>query len=490
MLRTVLLMLTAALTILAAAPSTPADRSAEDEPRAVFRAPLDPGADPFMVTADGRYHLMTTKGNRLAIKTADTIADLPRARERTIWRGADDDPSRSTQIWAPALYRSTSPADGQAHWYVYYTASDGVDANHRMYVLESEGDDPLGPYTFKAKIADYGGYMIDGEPITVGGQQYFTWSAPGRGFEGGPQQIYLQPMDTPWSTTGETVALPVDIGTCPEVREGPTSIVHDGRLVLTYSSCDTGKPDYSLYAISIDVDGDPTDLTQWQPHERPLLQRNDAEGVYGPGHHSFFTSPDGTEDWIAYHAKNTPDYTYDHRTTRAAPVRWAEDGLPLIDPPVALGTDVPLPSGDPGPGPRAINDTDEGTGDFTVGYAGDWRSGDACGPTCYRGDDHWSWTPGSTATFRFTGTQIALFSVRDTGNGIAAISVDGRNEELVDLYASPRTGQVQQWTSRRLPPGEHTVTVRVTGERNPRSSGAVVSIDRAEVWDDRPGRSG
>ncbi|MVA74513.1 family 43 glycosylhydrolase [Auraticoccus sp. F435] len=488
MLRTALMMLTAASVLVASSvpaahPSDETDAAA-DEP-AVFRAPLDPDADPFMVTVDGRYHLMTTQGDRLTIKSAESIADLPRARVRTIWRGADDDPSRSTQIWAPALYRSTAPGESSPRWYVYYTASDGVDANHRMYVLESEGDDPTGPYHFKAKIADHGTYMIDGEPITVGGRQYFTWSAPGRGFEGGPQQIYLQPMDTPWSTSGPVVALPVERGTCPEVREGPTSIVHDGRLFLTYSSCDTGKPDYSVYAISIDADGDPTDLAQWRTHDRPLLQRHDAAGVFGPGHHSFFRSPDGTEDWIAYHAKNTSEYTYEWRSTRAARVGWDAEGLPLIDPPVALGTDVVVPSGDPGPGSRAINDFDEGTGLFEVEYAGEWHSGTGCGHQCYRGDDHWSWTTGSTATIRFTGTQIALFSVRDVGNGIAGISVDGRPEELVDLYSRPRSGQAQHWTSRLLPPGEHTVTVRVTGRKNPASGGTVVSLDRAEVWDDR-----
>lgn len=487
MLRPIRLLTLLSLAVLAAsagftAPAAQADSGAESAEQAtVFRAPLNNGADPFMAVHDGMYHLMTTRGDRLTINSARSIAQLPAAADHDIWIGANDDPSRSTQIWAPALYRFDNPA-GKPRWYVYYTASDGVDANHRMYVLESKGDDPRGPYHFKAQIADQGQYQIDGEPIVVGGQLYFTWSMAGRGFTGGPQQIYIQKMTNPWTSKGPVVELPVDIGTCPEVREGPTSIVRGDRLFLTYSSCDTGKPDYSLYMISIPTDGDPMVRGNWTTYPDPILKRNDAAGVYGPGHHSFFKSPDGTQDWIAYHAKNTSAYTYEWRTTRAQQVTWSDAGLPVIGEPVALGTDIEVPSGDPGPGPRAINDTDTGTGAFQVEYAGNWLSGSGCGNQCYRGDDHWSWEVGATATYRFTGTQLALFSVRDVGNGIAAISIDGGPETRHDYFSSPRQGQVMNYRTPKLPPGEHTVTVRVTGEKNPRSSSAVISIDRAEVW--------
>ncbi len=55
---------------------------------------------------------------------------------------------------------------------------------------------------------------------------------------------------------------------------------------------------------------------------------------------------------------------------------------------------------------------------------------------CFWGDDHSSNQTGATATFTFTGTQLALLSVMDTGNGKAAISVDGGAEKTVDYYPS------------------------------------------------------
>ncbi|MDT0407084.1 hydrolase, partial [Streptomyces sp. DSM 41635] len=85
-------------------------------------------------------------------------------------------------------------------------------------------------------------------------------------------------------------------------------------------------------------------------------------------------------------------------------------------------------------------------------------------------------------TFSFTGTRIALLSVRDTGNGIAAISVDGGAEQRVDFYGAIRTGETVQYLSPKLASGRHTLRVRVTGEHNASSQGSFVSVDRAEVY--------
>lgn len=441
-----------------------------------FRNPINMGADPTMVYHDGAYYLATTQGDRIRIWRSPSLATMLSAPAVDVWQ--DDDPSRNQQMWAPALYRFETEAGPR--WYLYYTASDGVDANHRMYVLESQGDDPLGPYSFKGKVFDFGEYAIDGEPLRHNGGLYFAWASPGRG-QGGPAQIYLAPMSDPWTVSGSPVAIPVD-GGCPEVREGPTFLQRNGRTFLTYSTCDTGKPDYQLWMVSIPESADPLNPDNWTQHPGPVFSRNDAKGVYGPGHHFFFTSPDGTEDWIAYHAKNTAEYNYHWRTTRAQPFTWNADGTPNFGEPVALGEEVALPSGDPGPPSRVINDFDIGTGDFQVSYSGEWNSGTGCGNQCFKGDDHWSGTAGATATFTFTGTRIALLSVRDVGNGIAAISIDGGEEQLVDYYGEPRVGQHLNYLSPELEPGRHTLTVRVTGEKNPDSGWTAVSIDRAEVW--------
>src|SRR2546423_13264330 len=86
--------------------------------------------------------------------------------------------------------------------------------------------------------------------------------------------------------------------------------------------------------------------------------------------------------------------------------------------PLAAGATQNLPSGDPGSSNYWINDTDA-----AVAYTGAWSSGSGCGNQSFWGNDHWSGEPNATATISFTGTRVALLSVADTGNGIAAISV-------------------------------------------------------------------
>lgn len=468
--------LAAALTVLLLA--TPATSNAvpmPDSTEAVvhnFRNPLNTSADPSVMYHQGSYYVATTRGNRIGIWRSPSLATLLNAPEEVVWR--DSDPSRNTQMWAPAFRHVGS------RWYIYYTASDGVDANHRMYVLESAGDNPMGPYSFKAKIADFGEYAIDGEPITHNGQTYFVWTGPGRG-QGGPAQLYIARMSNAWTTTGSRVAIPAS-GGCTEVREGPTPLYRNGRTFLTYSTCDTGKPDYQLWMKSIANGANPMVAANWTQHAGPVFSRNDATGVWGPGHHSFFKSPDGTEDWIAYHGKNTSTYTYAFRTTRAQRFTWNADGTPNFGRPLAAGATQNLPAGDPGAATRWINDTDTGTGLWQVEYAGAWSSGSGCGVQCFWGNDHWSGVTNATATIRFDGTQVGLLSVRDGGNGIAAISIDGGPEQRVDFHSDIRVGEELNYLSPVLPPGPHTLKVRVTGERNPNSTATVISMDRVEVW--------
>ena len=113
-------------------------------------------------------------------------------------------------------------------------------------------------------------------------------------------------------------------------------------------------------------------------------------------------------------------------------------------------------------------------------YAGTWGQANGI-PDMLNGTANWSTTPGSTATLSFTGTKVALHAVKDVDQGILAVRVDGAAETRVDDYAPARNASGTVWTSPALPAGSHTLTVRVTGERNPASAGTVVALDYAEI---------
>jgi GH43 family beta-xylosidase len=67
--------------------------------------------------------------------------------------------------------------------------------------------------------------------------------------------------------------------------------------------------------------------------------------VPGPGHASFTTSPDGTQSWIVYHAKNNAAPGWD-RSIRAQPFTWNADNTPNFGTPVAGGQQISRPAGE------------------------------------------------------------------------------------------------------------------------------------------------
>lgn len=301
-----------------------------------FQNPVNPSADPWVRHVDDHYWLSTTQGSRLKLWKAGSVRDLATAEPVTIWE-------KGIGVWAPEFHQLSGP--NGPRWYCYFTMTDGEDVNHRMYVLESESDRIDGPYG-PPKLINTDPknefYAIDGSVfVHPNGKTYFLWAGhPGH-------RIYISEMENPWTLKGERQLIEASGFGCEEVREGPFVIPHGNRIFLTYSACDTGKPDYMVGALWTTLDKDPMDPKSWTQIEKPILARADANGVYGPGHHSFFKSPDGTEDWIAYHGKTTEAYTYNGRSTRLQRVEWGADGMPVPIVPLPLDAEIPVPAGDP-----------------------------------------------------------------------------------------------------------------------------------------------
>ncbi|WP_405164366.1 glycoside hydrolase family 43 protein [Nocardia sp. NBC_01499] len=296
-----------------------------------FRNPLNPGPDPFLTFYAGSYYLSTSQNDSLQIWQASSLADLATAQPITVW--SDQDPSRNQDMWAPSFHLLDS------HWYFYYTASDGTNDGHRLYVLQSAGSDPLGPYTFAGQLGAPDTWAIDPELLCLGDQYYLLWSGPNN-------LLHIAAMSDPVTVSGRAVYLP-SAGGCTEVREAPATIQRDGTTYLVYSTCDTGKPDYQLWMHSLPPGADPLVPANWYQHPDAVFTRNDPATVFGPGSNGFFQSPDGSEDWLVYHAKDTSVYTYDGRTTRAQKFTWNADGTPNFGQPLSLDTDITLPAGDP-----------------------------------------------------------------------------------------------------------------------------------------------
>ncbi|MBN1888447.1 MAG: glycoside hydrolase family 43 protein [Thermoflexales bacterium] len=313
-----------------------------------FRNPLNlHGPDPWMTHYDGNYYLAaTTWGGAttgLTMRTAATIADLKEAKPLTVW--LDSTPTRCCNFWAPEFFLLDGP--NGLRWYGYYTAGTATCCdNQRMHVIESVGTDPLGPYTYKNELFDsLRGWAIDASVLQLDGALYLLFSA----WLGSNQNIYIAPMSDPWTVSGNRVLLSSPTydweRQTGNVNEGPVALQHDGKTFIIYSASACWGPDYKLGMLTY-TGTDPLDSNSWTKSEKPVFER--ADSVYAPGHNTFFKSPDGTEDWIIYHANASVSGACDmNRTPRIQKFTWNSDGTPNFGSPVSTDTDLLVPAGEP-----------------------------------------------------------------------------------------------------------------------------------------------
>lgn len=320
-------------------PVIPVTASGEDTP------------DPWLFRHDGRYWLTYTTGRRIEVRSAATLAGLASVRPRRLWprAGPAEPPERCCQVWAPEVHRLRGPSGPR--WYVYFAANAGEVTEHRMYVLESARDDPAGPYRFKAQLQVPHPYAIDATVASVGGRTFLIYSG-GTSFT--PASLFLAPLSDPWTVGGPPLeisrpALPWETVVFA-INEGPEVLVRGGRLHVIYSASWCGTGAYALGRLTVPRDANLLDPAVWRDakHPAPLFGKAPARGVFGPGHGSFFTSPDGRESWMVYHATDDDRgcFTGGLRTTRAQRFRWRADGTPDFGEPVSLADDIAAPGGD------------------------------------------------------------------------------------------------------------------------------------------------
>jgi GH43 family beta-xylosidase len=335
----------------AALPSAAPVASQSTAPHGTFLNPIAAAADPWVVAHEGWYYWCFTEANRgVAVYRSDRLTNL--GEKHVVWHAPETGPY-SRQIWAPELHR----LDGR--WYIYVAASDGKNENHRMIALESAGDDPLGPYAFRAELytgdhintGELNRWAIDGTILEHGGGRFFVWS----GWEDHRdiQWLYLAPMSNPWTVSGNRIRLCANddhvwerVGENPRGRglnEAPQVLQHGGRTFIVFSASGAWQPTYKLGLLSLRPGGDPTNPRDWIKHPEPVFQPTGH--VWGPGHNCFARSPDGTENWLVYHVKTERTEGW-KRAIHLQPFRWRADGTPDFGQPLDPRLPVALPSGE------------------------------------------------------------------------------------------------------------------------------------------------
>jgi GH43 family beta-xylosidase len=326
--------------------------AAANSAAATFTNPLittQDAPDPWVIREGASYYFTATLDPEgLWVWSSPTLTGLDAGRKVKVWNAPASGPL-SAQIWAPELHFL------EGGWYLYFTASDGQDRNHRHYVLAAETDDPQGAYRAPVRVDPaHDRYGIDGSVLRMpDGRLYFMWADDG---------IVIAPMSDPTHVTGPRVTIARGTREWEHgwmQREGewvraegywleaPEALLHDGRVFIVYSAGHSATPHYYLGLLSL-TGSDPLDPAAWTKSPEPVFgpYQGPDGSVYTPGHNSFTRSPDGREDWLVYHAKDVATGGFSGRTTRAQPFTWNEDGTPRFGHPIPSGVPIPVPSGE------------------------------------------------------------------------------------------------------------------------------------------------
>ncbi len=335
---------------------TPAPTAqADEQPTSSFQNPiLRRGPDPFVVAWKGFYYFTCTTGVDLRLWKVQDITALRTAERRVVWSPPSGE-RYSAQLWAPELHRLHDA------WYLYFAADDGDNRNHRLFVLENTSDDPMqGDWTLKGPVADSENrWAIDPTVFSLQGRDYLVWSGwPGS--KSDRQDLYLAELSNPWTVKGRRTRIASPDRDWEKhveqsngqvhilrkgVEEGPEILMHGGQVFLLYSASACWTDAYAMGMLTLTPGKDPLQRKSWRKTEGPLFQSAPENGAYGPGHGSFFQSPDGTQNWMIYHANPLPGQGCGNtRSPRIQPFGWDATGAPALGRPAPLGTDIPKPS--------------------------------------------------------------------------------------------------------------------------------------------------
>lgn len=344
--RTILGVVGAVFLCLASAPTAPRAAAADPDREQFTNPVLAAGADPSITYYQGRFHLVQGdfyNDDNVVIRNSDTLGGLQNAEPHVVWQHPACPAPACTKIWAPELQRIGD------HWWIYFAGQQNDNPEtHRMYALQSVGDDPAGPYDFLGEVNLPRTVAIDGVYLAYRNQGYFLWSCL-KPEDPRVQQICAVRMSDPMTPVGDPVAISTPTAaweTVPNnagllINEAPQPIyAPDGTLYMTFSANASFDDSYRLGLLRLTPGGDPMDPAAWTKSGGPVLPGGPHS--IAPGHNGFFTI-DG-RPWITYHARLEPGTGWAGRSVRVQPMSFGPDGRPRFG--AALEPDVMVTVGD------------------------------------------------------------------------------------------------------------------------------------------------
>ncbi|HLR24767.1 MAG TPA: glycoside hydrolase family 43 protein [Fodinibius sp.] len=347
---TFILLATLGLILLAGCSSKANDDNKSSVEPCTFTNPVTKGQDPWVTQKRDYYYYIESRNGGLYVSKSKQLTNI-KEDEALVWSLPDTGWNQHS-LWAPELHF----VNGK--WYIYYTAGEKEGSpfiSQRSGVLEAKTDDPMDDYVDRGQL--YTGeniemkenniWSIDLTPLEYNGQLYGVWSGweKNRDTDQTAQHLYIAEMENPWTISSNRVKISSpeeewEISESLPINEGAQILKHDGEVFIIYSASQSWLPSYKLGQLRLTGD-DPMKPENWEK-KGPVFEG--TEEVHGVGHASFTTSPDRSENWIAYHTKVSTKPGW-NRVVHLQPFTWNEDGSPNLGIPVPAGESLAKPSG-------------------------------------------------------------------------------------------------------------------------------------------------
>lgn len=301
--------------------------------------------DPVILPWEGKYYFIATNDNNndvgLYVREADTVEGLfAEGIEQHIILDYDEERNFIQTFWAPEFH----VIGGEL--YILF-AVGGKQWSPQCHLMKfKKGGSIISPDSWEEPIRvvrkdgtflGTKGITLDMTYIKSGKDSYVVWSyrehcmAPG---DTG-SMLYIAGIDEkePWKLTSEPVLLTRPLYGWENVsntinNEGPYAFVTEDTVYLAYSGGSANKFTYAVGLLTAKVGKDLLDLNNWEKAKQPVLSFYSIDGLYGPGHNSFFTDAQGNL-MIAYHGETAIDQTL--RCDGMHRVHFNIEGKPVFD---------------------------------------------------------------------------------------------------------------------------------------------------------------
>ncbi len=300
---------------------------------AEFTNPRRPGPDPWVIYHDGMYYVVISGDGEIYAYAAPSLEAIRYSPTYTLWTApkniTEENKMYSKEIWSPELHYVSADEFGAEHegWWLYFSADDGSNPNHRLYCVKALTDNPLGAYGHPVtkEVGIPQKMTVDGDRewsigqslIRINGATYLTWTSETQRGEVQihKQDIRIAKLENPYTVIGEGVKICVPeydwekkgaaynptTGNCtPETVEGATAVYGDnGEIIIIYSASNYTSSHYCLATLTLKEGADPLNKDSWVKSEKPIFSYQN--GVFGPGHAAYTTDAEGNR-FMVYHA--------------------------------------------------------------------------------------------------------------------------------------------------------------------------------------------